>query len=73
MKNKQEGQMLLDWYGGMVNAYRDQLSEADRSELAAWEARNLGTLSTSDWPGSQRFLPRRPGSDLSLVREKRRA
>lgn len=68
-----ERQLLLDWYGGMLAVYRDRLTEADRVELTAWEERNLGVLATSDWPGWERFLPKRPGREMALVGRKKRA
>jgi hypothetical protein len=73
-RNKHEGQLLIDWYGEMVAAYRERMTEADRAELSAWEAENLGggVLGTSDWPGWKRFLPKRPGSELHVMPKDRR-
>jgi hypothetical protein len=73
VKEKRERQLLLDWYGEMLGAYRERMTDADRAELAAWEKENLGTLATSDWPGWERFLPKRPGSVPILVPRRRRA
>ena len=64
---------MLDWYGDMIAAYRGQLTDEDRADLHAWEDANLGgELATSDWPGWQRFLPKRPGSELRIVTNARR-
>jgi hypothetical protein len=70
---KHERQLLLDWYGEMVSAYRERLSDQDRTELAAWEERNLGTLATSDWAGWERFIAKRPAesSGLRIVARRR--
>jgi len=72
-RDKHEGQLLLDWYGEMLGAYRERMTHADRAELAAWEEKNLGKLATSDWSGWERFLPKRPGSVPILVPKRRRA
>lgn len=69
---KQERQLLIDWCGDMIAAYRERMTDTDRAELTAWEAENLGTLGTSDWPGWKKFISKKPGSDLRLVADKRR-
>lgn len=63
MKEKRERQLLLDWYGEMFGAYRERMTYTDRAELATWEEKNLGKLATSDWPGWERFIPKRPGRE----------
>jgi hypothetical protein len=69
---KQERQLLLDWFGEMVACYRERLTDAERAELHAWEEVNLGTLGTSDWPGWQKYMSKRPGAELRIVSNVRR-
>jgi hypothetical protein len=54
-------QLLIDWYGDLVDCYRNDLSEAERTELARYEASPEFTR-TSDWPGWKKHLRKQPGS-----------
>jgi hypothetical protein len=52
---------LLEWYGKMVEAHK-ALPEEKRQELDEWERTNLNgqTVGTSDWPGWEELIGRRP-------------
>lgn len=67
-----ERQLLLDWYGDMVRAYESRLTPADRAELKRWEEEHLGELSTSDWPGWEKFIGKSPQAAQSRPKLVRR-
>lgn len=52
---------MIRWYGRMVAAY-ETMSEADKQELHEWERTHLDGryVGTSDWPGWERLIGRRP-------------
>jgi len=52
---------LLIWFGDMRNA-DNRLSDDDRKSLERWKQDHLGDgmISTSDWPGWERYIGPRP-------------
>lgn len=52
---------IIEWYGKMVEAYKS-LPEEKKREIDAWEHANLNaqTVGTSDWPGWEELIGRRP-------------
>jgi hypothetical protein len=52
---------LLTWYEKMSEAH-DSMYEEDKQALAEWERENLdgSTVGTSDWPGWEKYIGKRP-------------
>lgn len=51
---------MIGWITRMMDTYR-KMSRKDRKALAEWEAANIGgSVATSDWPGWEPLIGRRP-------------
>jgi hypothetical protein len=51
----------LDWYGRMLACVKS-LSPDERAAFDKWDAERPEGVATSDWPGFDKYLPRRPWS-----------
>lgn len=60
---------LLGWFDAMFACYEHQLSDAERQSLAAYE-RSPEFQGTSNWPGWERYIGKRPQPHhLALVED----
>lgn len=60
--NKEYRDAVLDWTGKMLEAYRG-MSEEEKQQLGEWERAHVngsGIVSTSDWPGWEGLIGKRP-------------
>ncbi len=48
----------MDWYRRMLHAYEHLLTDEEKTSLHSWEQENLDgeNVSTSDWPGWQKYI-----------------
>ena len=49
----------LEWMSRMVDVYENELTDAEREELAIWEELHVtgeSESATSDWPGWQKHI-----------------
>lgn len=59
---KQFMEAILEWTGKMIETYKS-MSDEEKQELAEWERTHVdgsGRVATSDWPGWERYIGKRP-------------
>lgn len=60
--NKERRDALLAWYEKMVESHK-LLSNEEKQDLAEWDRTKVdgsGKVSTSDWPGWEKYIGKRP-------------
>jgi len=58
---KERSEATTDWYAKLIEAYR-VMSDEEKKELEEWEKKNVNghSVVTSDWPGWERYIGRKP-------------
>jgi hypothetical protein len=71
---RQSRQLLLHWYEQMVLCFERELSPEERADLERWDATWVdggAGISTSDWPGWEKHIGKRPS--MSIAAERRQS
>lgn len=66
-ERKQARQMLLHWYEQMTLCFERELSTEERADLEKWDREWVdggAGISTSDWPGWEKHIGKRPNMKL---------
>lgn len=75
MSRKQSSEnrlQLLKWYEQMTLCFQRELSAEERADLEQWDREYVdggARVSTSDWPGWEKHIGKRPNS---LMKQERR-
>jgi hypothetical protein len=56
---RDQREVLLDWYERMV-ACVVALPPDERADIEEWDKQRRAGFRTSDWPGFEKYLPKRP-------------
>jgi hypothetical protein len=59
--SKERSEAMTDWYAKLIEAYR-VMSDEEKRELEEWEKKNVNghSVATSDWPGWERYIGKKP-------------
>ena len=62
MNNNYSTTEAMAWYNRMLRAFDEDLTDAEREELEAWQGENAvpGGKATADWPGWERYAGEPP-------------
>jgi hypothetical protein len=63
MKYRAQERQTLEWYVKMM-ACLDSLSSEERAGFDKWDRERKVDQTTSDWPGFERYIGKRPPSQL---------
>jgi hypothetical protein len=63
MKYRAQERQTLEWYVKMM-ACLDSLSPEERAGFDKWDRERNADQTTSDWPGFERYIGKRPSAQL---------